>query len=358
MKNKYFLTLFLFVLLLQIQAQSNREKANELKNQAIELMENGKVEESLKLFHQAHELDPDFIDVSYDLALAYQKAKDYDKCISIAKPLIKHPDVFDKVYQLIGNTYDLKGESKKAIQYYNKGLKKFPNSGRLFFEKGIVNLNLGNLDEALNSWEKGIDVDPDYSSNYFYTSQILSQTEEKIWAIYYGEIFLNLEPGTERSQIISSLLYDNYKSCLPIKDNKWGLDFSQKAKNIVIVRNSKDFKLSFETVHNLAMEQACKNIETNFTIENIILIRKQFLTIWNEKYSKTYPNLIFQYHDLLINNNLFSEYVYWLLKDGSKQEFELWEKENNSSFENLIEWINKNPMNITNDNKTNRFCYE
>lgn len=86
-------------------AQTNPEKAIYLKNQAIELMDNGNIEESLKLLQQAHELDPNNILIPYEIAFAYQLAKDYDKSIEVTKPLLKHKDVFDQVYQLIGNSY-------------------------------------------------------------------------------------------------------------------------------------------------------------------------------------------------------------------------------------------------------------
>ena len=72
------------------EAQTEREKAIELKNQAIELMDNGKIDESLKLLEQAQQIDPDYINIPYEIAFAYQFAKDYDKSIEIAKPLLKH----------------------------------------------------------------------------------------------------------------------------------------------------------------------------------------------------------------------------------------------------------------------------
>lgn len=351
------LTAVLLGLIFNAQAQTNREKAIELKNQAIELMDKGKIDESLTLLKQAQEMDPKYINTPYEIAFAYQLAKEYDKSIETAKPLLKHPDVFDLVYQLIGNSYDMKGEKDKAIQYYDKGLKKFPKSGNLYLEKGIVLASQEKWDEALNTWESGIIADPTHSSNYFYAAKILSQTAEKIWGVYYGEIFLNLESNTQRTQQISKLIYDTYKLCLPIKDNKWNLAFSHKATNIAF-GNIKDFKFSFETTHNLAMEQGYKNVDPQFTIENIIKVRKQFLIKWNEDFSKTYPNAIFQYHDKLIRNNMFDAYYYWILKDGSTVEFNSWKSKNQSTYDNFLAWFNENPLIISDNNKTNRFSYD
>lgn len=355
--RKLILGIALIGFLIPTNAQTNPEKAVDLKNKAIELMDNGIVEESLKLLQQAQELDPNNILIPYEIAFAYQLAKDYDKSIEVTKPLLKHKDVFDQVYQLIGNSYDLMGDKDKAIQYYDKGIKKFPNSGKLYLEKGIVLTSQEMWNEALDSWEKGIAADPIHSSNYYYASQLLSQTNEKIWSIYYGEIFINLEPNTERTKIISKLIYDTYKACLPIKGNAWHQSFSEKATNISL-GSLKNFKLSFETVHTLTMEKGCKDVEAKFTIDNLIKIRKQFLTNWNEDNAKYYPNLIFEYHNFLIDKNMIVPYFYWLLKDGSITEFENWKAANQIAYDNFLKWQKEYPMTFTDKNKTNRFSYD
>jgi len=355
--KKITVILLLSCMIMIVQAQTYHERAVELKNQAIELMDNGNIEEAIKLLEEAQDLDPDYVFVPYEIAFAYYLANDYDNSIRIAKPLLKHPDTFDQVYQLIGNCYDLKGEKDKAIKYYNKGLKKNPNSGKLYLEKGIVLASQENISEALDAWENGINADPTHSSNYYYASQVLAQTNEKIWGIYYGEIFMNLEQGSERTAHISKLLYDTYKNCLFVEDNKWNLAFSEKSRTITVGR-IKDFKLSFETVHLLAMEDGYKDVEPMFSIENLIKIRKQFLQEWNEAYMDMYPNLIFDYHNLLISNDMFDEYLYWLLKDGAPDEFELWLTENKKDFDDFHTWFKENPMLINNENKTNRFSYD
>lgn len=358
MKNLALTFLFLaWLTTLNAQVQSNRERATQLTYQAIDLMDNGKITESLELLNQALKIDPDNINVSYEMIYAYYLAEDYDMCIEIGKPLLKHPDVFDQVYQMLGNSYDLAGQPQKAVKCYSQGIKKFPASGRLYLEKGIVLSNQNKWDEALVEWEKGIVADPDHSSNYYYASQILSQTNEKIWGIYYGEIFLNLEPFTERSNIISKLLYDTYKTCLSAENSKWTSNFSQKATTIDM-SNLNNFKLSFETVHSLAMSKACEGVATEFTIQNLLQIRKQFLEEWNEKYADRYPNVLFKYHQKLVAMNFFEPYIYWQLKEGAKDEYNQWVNANARLFDSFITWFNENSMLISQESCLNRFTYE
>lgn len=355
--KKYYVLVLLTVFFVTANAQSEQEQSVELKAQAITLMDKGEIPEALSVLEKAKKIDPGNIDITYEIAFAFQLAHDYEKSIEIAKPLLKHPDVFDQVYQLLGNCYDLSGDKSKAIKYYDKGIKKFPNSGKLFLEKGIVLASMEKWDEALDLWEEGIIADPKHSSNYFYASQLLAQTDEKIWAIYYGEIFINLESNTSRTPKISKLLYDTYKACLPVKNNQWGLEFSRKATNIVF-GNMNNLKFSFETVHNLAMEKAYKNVEPDFTVDNLIQIRKQFLEIWNKDYADKYPNLIFDYHNTLIQFNFFEGYMYWLLNAGATDEFKSWIKENEQKYSDFKEWFYKHPMVFGNDNITNRYSYD
>ena len=96
MKGTLFL-IFLSGLFSFSTAQTNREKADELKDQAIELMDGGEIDESIKLLEKAQQIDPDYIHIPYEMAFAYQLKKDYDKSIAVAKPLRKHPEVFDQV---------------------------------------------------------------------------------------------------------------------------------------------------------------------------------------------------------------------------------------------------------------------
>ncbi len=339
------------------QTAEQKEEALAMKDQAVAMIDSGRTKDAIKLLKQAQELDPENIIFPYEIAYAYKLDENYNKSIEIAKELLKRPDVFDKVYQLIGNCYDQKGNPQKALEVYNKGLKLFPNSGRLFFEKGVIIASQENYFEALDNWEKGIIAEPTFSSNYFYASQVLSNTNEKIWAIYYGEIFRNLESNTERSNEISKLVYDTYKTCLPTDNDKWDLHFSNKATSVT-ADDMENNIFPFETVHNLAMEQGYKGIEPKFSIDNLSLIRKQFLKEWESDYADLYPNLIFDFHEQLLKNNMLEPYMYWLLKDGAEDEFLKWKKENETAYNNFIQWFSKHHMTFSDDNKTSRILYE
>ena len=93
---------------------------------------------------------------------------------------------------------------------YKQGIKEISRSGELYNEYG--EMLWANQDaEAIRFWEKGIEVDPNYSSNYYNASKFYYFTYDKVWSLIYGEMFINLESYSRRTPEIKSLLVDGYK---------------------------------------------------------------------------------------------------------------------------------------------------
>ena len=60
--------------------------------------------------------------------------------------------------------------------------------------------------DAIKWWEKGIEVDPNYSSNYYNACKYYYFTYDKVWSLIYGEIFVNLESYSKRTPEIKNIL--------------------------------------------------------------------------------------------------------------------------------------------------------
>ncbi len=72
---------------------------------------------------------------------------------------------------------------------YKQGIKKFPSSGELYNEYGEM-LWVKQDPEAIRFWEKGIEVDPNYSSNYYNASKyyylyLRQSVESDLWRNFY-----------------------------------------------------------------------------------------------------------------------------------------------------------------------------
>ena len=101
--------------------------------------------------------------------------------------------------------------------------------------------------KALSYYEKGIEVDPKFSSNYYRATLIYCGSSEKLWGLIYGEVFMNIERNSKRTAEISKLLYDTYKKEIKITDEtSMTCSFCQQmTMDVNSISDSKNFKLPF-----------------------------------------------------------------------------------------------------------------
>jgi len=98
-KRMRLIGVIMFVLIGQVTyGQGNKDKALEKGQAAIELMDNGKIDESIKLLEEAQQLDPDRFDYPYELAYAHYLKEDYKGAIKILEKNINHKDVTERLF--------------------------------------------------------------------------------------------------------------------------------------------------------------------------------------------------------------------------------------------------------------------
>lgn len=349
------ISLFLILITGQIVlSQTDKGKALSLGEKAVKLMDNGKVDESIKLLEEAQALDPDNIEYSYEMAYAYCLKKNYDKSIEIIEKYINHKDANEQFFQMLGNCYDITGKTDKALEVYDSGLKKFPNSGKIYLEKGNVFWEKKDFEKALPFYEKGIEVDPAFSSNYYRTALIYCNTTEEVWGMIYGELFMNLERNTKRTEEISKLLFDTYKSEIKItSDTSYSVSFSNNSfissENF---RDPENFKIPFGTgVYEPVIAMSIIN-EKSIDINSLDRVRKSFIELYyKNEINKKYPNLLFDYQKKLLDEGYLEAYNHWVLMKGDEDAFDKWYNLNEKKWEAFVTWFTKNGLKVDNSNK-------
>lgn len=354
----------LCLLLLSTQtgyAQSAQETARKKAVEAIRLEdEEGKFDEAIKLLAEATQLDPENISYSYELAYAYTGKKEYQQAEAILKPLLSHKDAQATFFQHLGNVYDYLGQPDKAMETYKNGLKRFPESGNLYLEMGNVKLNQKKYAEALPYYEKGIEVDPAFPSNYYWAAKIYCSSTEEVWGMIYGELFMNLERNSERTAEISKLLFDTYKSEIQFPgENQVTVSFSKiNVINTDNVKDKKDIKLPFgmgcyEMVLLLAVAG-----EKQIDISSLNRIRNSFVTnYYKTGFPEKYPNLLFDYQKKIKDAGYMEAYNHWIVMKGDEDGFDLWQKGNRPQWDAFIKWFRENPLKTNPNNHFYRNQY-
>lgn len=334
-------------------SQTDKENALKKAKEGIKLMDEGKLDESIKFLEEAEKLDAEKFNYPYEKAYAYYLKKDYEKSIKILETVMEHKNVMPELFQLMGNSYDILEKPEKAFEMYDAGLKKFPNSGMLYLEKGNVYWNKKDYEKALPFYEKGIEVNPMFASNYFRATKIYCNSSEEIWGMIYGEIFINLERNTKRTYEISKLLFDTYKS--EIKFTSETTSEVSFSKNTIInvndIGKDKKFKMPFSMVYEPTLLLAIVN-QKSIDLNSLNIIRQSFLKNYSTfGHNKSNPNVLFDYQNKMSESGNFEAYNYWILSNGDKENFDKWMELNKEKWDKFVEWFSKNKINIDNSNK-------
>lgn len=341
MKRKSIIISFLILIFSCNLFAAEEKSIEDLRNEAIELMNNGKFEESIDLIEKALLQEPENIILQYEKALAHYKLKEYNQAIEILTPLKDRPDVFVQIYQILGNSYDFIAKKYTAIDIYNEGLQKFPDSGRLYMELGIAELGNENRELAITYFERGISAEPDYPNNYYHLAKILEEDNFNFYALMYAETFMNYVRNEDKFREINKLIFELYNKIFKVNEaGKISINNKKRYANNKFADNYINTLIS-------AYNNVSPNDNENLTINDINKIRNDFIKMWFEKYQDKFESKILLRQKELSNAGLFEAYNYWLISDGDLEEFTIWIENNLDEYDNLLLWLRQNELIIT-----------
>lgn len=341
-------------------AQNNKDKALNNVKQALLFEDKGKMNEALSLLEEAVKLDPESINISYELAIGYYTAGNYNKAKELLDKLLNRKDVTPSVYQLLGNTYDKVSNVEKAVSTYLDGISKFPAAGELYLEMGTMYLSRKEYNPAITYYEQGIRSNPEFASNYYWAAKIYCNSDEAVWGMIYGEIFLNLERNSKRTDEISKLLFNTYKKKIRFpRDSSFQVNFSKPGNYIVIdtVKNKKTTPF-VKAVYEPTLMLALLN-EHKVDINSLSRIRKYFV----ESYFKSgtylqYPNPLFDFQYRVLKAGHWDAYCVWILFKGDEVLCNEWVNANKQKWDSFVKWFRKNPLMLDSNYKFYRAQYD
>jgi tetratricopeptide (TPR) repeat protein len=288
---------------------SQEQDADSLHQTAKNFMRQGDFENALVVLNRALEIRPNDVDIMKDQAFVYYLKRDFANSIQTGNVLISKPDADVQSFQILGLSYKAIAAYKDADKMYKTGLKKFPNSGVLYSEYGDLLSENKNDAGAIKLWEKGVQVDPNQSSNYYYAIKYYDAHNNALWAVLYSETFINIESLTKRTIEIKDILLSNYKKL-----------FSSTALTDVQQKGTPFEKAVAATFTKL-------NSITNqgLTPESLTQLRARFILDWDQNNSAKFPYRLFDYQRQLLQEGMFDAYNQWLFGASSGTEtFQVW----------------------------------
>jgi tetratricopeptide (TPR) repeat protein len=286
---------FIVYFLLLSVASIAQDDPNQLEQTAKSFMLQGDYSNSVLILNRAMKLDPQNLEIIKDLALTYYLQKDNNDALQTIKPVLDRDDADDQCFQIAGNIYQALNMNKDCEKLYLKGIKKFPEDGVLYNEYGELLWNEQD-DNSIKQWEKGIEVDPSYSKNYYNACRYYHFGGDKVWTILYGEIFLNMEPLSNRTPEIKGILLETYKKLFTDAD---------------ITKNNKD-KNKFVEAFLETMNKETNVAAAGLNPESLTMIRTRFILDWFNDYGDKFPFRLFDFQRQLLQEGMFDAYNQWI----------------------------------------------
>src|SRR5688572_5859000 len=315
--KKIFSLFILSVSAVAVFAQTDDAKT--LHETAKGFMRSGDFDNAVIVLTRALQQDKKSLELQKDLVMSYYLKRDYVKALEGVKSLVDRDDADVVVYQLAGNVYKALEEAKECEKVYKKGLKKFPNSGPLYSEYGELLWATKDY-TAIDQWEKGIQVDPAYSGNYYNAALHYFYTKDKVWSLIYGEIFVNMESLSQRGLAMKQQLLKSYKEKL----------FAEADLMKGEEKNNSEFAKAF--LQTMSKQSAIAN--NGITAETLTMIRTRFILDWYANYAARFPLRLFDYQRQLLQEGMFEAYNQWLF--GAAEDlaaYDSWSKSNHDKYE-------------------------
>ncbi len=291
--------IFLIAIILGVHVSTQAQQdAKQLQETAHTFQRQGDYANALLVLNRALQQKPNDLDIQKEIAYTYFLQRDYARAQETIKPLIDRDDADVQTFQIGGNIFKATEEVKASENLYKKGLKKYPNSGALLSEYGELLWAKKDPVAAIELWEKGIEVDPNHSGNYFNACKYYYYAADKVWSLVYGEIFVNLESYSTRTAEIKNVLMEGYKKFFTQSDAFKKYDSKKKT----------DFEEAFLATMNKQTAMAA----TGITVENLIMIRSRFILDWFETNARKFPHRLFEYQQQLLKEGMFEAYNQWL----------------------------------------------
>ncbi|HTM67214.1 MAG TPA: tetratricopeptide repeat protein [Flavipsychrobacter sp.] len=322
-------------------------EVEQMYRQAKEYLSRGAVNQATVLLQQAIQLAPSVLVLHRDLAQTLNLAGKYDEAYKTIEPIIDNGQGDEMSYQIAATALSGKGEKRKTKNMLEKGLKAFPNSGILYRELGLYYEKQNDQEYALDSWLKGIQMDPIYHLNYYDAARIYATTNKPIWTILYGEIFCNLERQTSRSLEMRKTILQAYQkmfSTIGTKDvPKYGTSVTEGEEE------------TFEAAVLQTYMQLAPVVSDGITADNLTMLRARFVMDWQSTFSEKFPFSLFTYQDKLLRDGQFDAYNQWMFGVAENAKlYETWKKFHPSTMPAFESWIVSNQYKPTaSDNYNN-----
>lgn len=152
-------------------------------DRGLRLIQEGNIEEAIKYYDKAIELDPEQSSFYYNRGLARQMKKEFERALEDYSTAIRLDKEFISAYLNRGLVMYQLEELEEAVQDYNRVLELDPENVTAYNMRGRIRTDLGYFEEAILDFNSALDINPDHLislSNRAYTHQCLDEFQSAV----------------------------------------------------------------------------------------------------------------------------------------------------------------------------------
>ncbi len=286
-------------------------------------MQQGDYANATIILVRANEMAPFSMAISRDLAICYYMQKENTKALNTVLPFTEKDNADEQTYQIAGMIYIKMNQPRNADRIYKKALRLFPKSGPLYNDYGELLWAQKDF-TAIDQWEKGIKEEPRFAGNYYNAARFYFLSQDKIWSLIYGEIFINIEPHSARTAEVKNILTEGYKKLYSEPD---------------LLSNIKG-KTPFEVAFLTDMNKQNDIVIRGLNVETLTMLRTRFILNWFQNYNKKFPFLLFDAQKAMLENGLFQAYNQWIFGAAqSLSSFQGWINTHSEEYEAFNKYL-------------------
>lgn len=290
---------FLFCLvILVLQGMAQTPTVKEFQASAMALMQQGDFSNAMVALEKAKALEPQNLETLKNIAFCHFLQRNFAESIEAAKLAIELPSADQQSFQMLGMAYKAIADYASANKLYKRALKKFPDGGIIYSEYGESLMQENKKEDAIATWEKGIELAPSYSGNYYHAAKYYYKEMNWIRVLIHGELFVNLESYSARTDEVKKALLDAYKNILrPIVKTPYHL-----------IPKYSEFEKKQLAIYDKTKQQVAEGL----TMDHIGSIRTRLLMEWMSDNAKQFPYQLFLHWQHMIREGIFEAYNQWL----------------------------------------------
>jgi tetratricopeptide (TPR) repeat protein len=338
-------TIISFLLVIFSHLAFSQGEADQLVKEGVSLHEKGDYTGAIAKFDAAIQLQPNHGEAMYEKSFSLMALKRYDEAADLLNKILKEskdPEIRRLSYVNYGTVLDYKGEKKQSLKVYEDGIKEFPQSYLLYFNKGITEVGLGYTDDAISSFKNSVRRNPLHASSHNALG-ILVADKNRIPGVLSMFSFLLIEPEGKRAEQNLAMLDKLIMRGISRKDDK-NVTINLDASVLDKKKSKEDDFSTAELMLSLLAASVPDSLKRKTDADRMSYQLRTLISVIDETDKKDkgfYKNFYVPFFVDMKKNDLITTACYIVMTSSGKEDILSWQQENKEKVDDFFGWLEK-----------------